>query len=305
MMKNNSSPPAIQKTKIREILERLGAIKADSIEIFSRNTRDRQDLAVFRDKNSKVIFIDDYYVGDNEYQSGEYRKKLKPLMNRTGRDYEDLMDSERRFKKYRQFIVAKSICDFGCGAGSFLRLSSKVARSVYGIELQKDFAEALNRDEIRCYPNIQELTSPQDSIFLFHCFEHLPDPIAMLKDIHSKLSQGGEGKVIIEVPHARDFLLDRLSIQSFINFTLWSQHLILHTRESLTLMLNDAGFKSIQIEGIQRYGLANHFNWLRSGKPGGHKEPLSVFETDTLRNSYADALSRIDANDTLVAIATT
>jgi len=135
--------------------------------------------------------------------------------------------------------------------------------------------------------------------------EHLPDPINTLKRVYGRLKQGGEGKVIIEVPHARDFLLDGLKVESFINFTLWSQHLILHTRESLALMLNDAGFKDIRIEGVQRYSLANHFHWLRNGKPGGHREALSVFETDSLRSTYAEALSRIDANDTLVAIAST
>lgn len=298
------SPPAAHQTKIRETLERLGAIKEDRVEIFSSNTRDKQALTVFRDNSSKVIFIDDYYVGDDAYQSGEYRNKPRPLVTNAGSDYEDLMDSERRFKKYRQFIVAKSICDFGCGAGSFLRLSSKFARKVCGVELQKNFSEVLKKDGIDCLPNIHELAAQQDSIFLFHCFEHLPDPISVLEEVHGKLKQDGQGRVIIEVPHARDFLLNQLSVQSFIEFTLWSQHLILHTRESLSLMLYDAGFKEVQIEGVQRYSLSNHINWLKSGRPGGHKESLSTFETDALRESYADALSRIDANDTLVAIAT-
>jgi hypothetical protein len=69
--------------------------------------------------------------------------------------------------------------------------------------------------------------------------------------------------------------------------------------------LLDAGFKNIHIEGIQRYGLANHLTWLKDKKPGGHKNPLSIIETENLQNSYADALSKLDANDTLVAIATT
>ena len=36
--------------------------------------------------------------------------------------------------------------------------------------------------------------------------------------------------LIIEVPHANNLLLKKLKIKSFINFTLWSEHLILHTR---------------------------------------------------------------------------
>jgi hypothetical protein len=100
-------------------------------------------------------------------------------------------------------------------------------------------------------------------------------------------------------------MIQNLELQSFVDFTLWSQHLILHTRESLTAFLQEAGFKSITIEGVQRYGISNHLQWLKTGKPGGHKSPLSLIETTALKNSYADALSKLDANDTIVAVATT
>lgn len=83
------------------------------------------------------------------------------------------------------------------------------------------------------------------------------------------------------------------------------QHLVLHTRESLRLFLADAGFRDIQIAGVQRYGLANHLTWLSRGEPGGHRTTLAAFETPALGEAYADALARIDATDTLVAIAST
>ena len=111
--------------------------------------------------------------------------------------------------------------------------------------------------------------------------------------------------MIIEVPHARDFLIHNLKVKDFIDFTLWSQHLILHTRESLRLILADAGFKNIVIQGVQRYSIANHFHWLSHKQPGGHKSLLSAIETPELVASYHQALARIDATDTLVAIATT
>ena len=69
--------------------------------------------------------------------------------------------------------------------------------------------------------------------------------------------------------------------------------------------LHDAGFKSIVIEGVQRYGLSNHLHWLRNKLPAGHKSNLSLLESPVLKTAYADALSRLDANDTLVAVATT
>ncbi|MBF0205423.1 MAG: class I SAM-dependent methyltransferase [Oligoflexia bacterium] len=290
-----------EKNTIRETLLKLDIISKDNIEIFSNCTRDNKSLDVYRDKVSKVIFIDDYYTGREEYTDGKYRQRSgSPNGN-----LENINDSERRFNKYRQFIVSKSIIDFGCGTGSFLKLINPVAKSIAGIELQKDLVESLNADGIACFSSLCEAAGEQDSAFMFHCLEHLPDPVKALKEIYKKLRHDGLGKIIIEVPHARDFLIDKLSLQAFIRFTLWSQHLILHTRESLTKTLIEAGYKNIQVEGIQRYSIANHLHWLSTGQPGGHKEILSTFETINLMNAYAEALSRIDATDTLVAVAST
>jgi len=292
-------------SNVRETLLRLGLIKEENIEIFSEKTRDKENLPVYRDNKTKVIFIDEYYVGDKEYESGDYRNQPMPLMESKSGDLEDLLDTERRYKKYRQFVVNKKICDYGCGEGNFLRLVKPVAKSVFGVEIQKNFNIAINNEGIKCISKLDKLTEPMDTFFLFHCLEHLPDPITTLKEIYDKLKSGGEGKIVIEVPHAKDFLLDQLESEPFKNFTLWSQHLVLHTRESLHSFLVNSGFKNVHIEGVQRYGIANHLNWLKNGKPGGHKSPLSTIETESLRNSYADALSKLNANDTLVAVATT
>jgi len=294
-----------KSSNIRNTLLRLGLIKDENLEIFSKNTRDKDGLTVYKDVKTKVIFIDEYYVGDKEYESGEYRNEVQPLMPFTNGEFEDILDTERRYKTYRQFVVNKKICDFGCGEGNFLQISKSYAESVFGVEIQKNFNEAINNNGIKCFSRLEELTEPMDTIFLFHCLEHLPDPSKTLKEIYEKLKMNGEGKIVIEVPHARDFLLDQLELESFKNFTLWSQHLILHTRDSLQSFLTDAGFKNIHLEGVQRYTLSNHLNWLKNGKPGGHKNPLSIIETQNLKNSYADALSKLDANDTIVAVATT
>ena len=107
------------------------------------------------------------------------------------------------------------------------------------------------------------------------------------------------------MPHARDFLISNLRLQEFIDFTLWSQHLVLHTRDSLRLLLADAGFNNIVIQGVQRYGVSNHLHWLSTKKPGGHRSLISALETPELQLAYQNALSKIDATDTLTVIATT
>lgn len=130
--------------------------------------------------------------------------------------------------------------------------------------------------------------------------EHFTDPINDLKAIKSKMTK--DGKIIIEVPHARDLLISHFENEAFKAFTFWSEHLILHTQESLKKFLEKAGFKDIKITGFQRYPLANHLHWLTEGKPGGHTI-CPELRTPELDKAYMDMLAGIDKTDTLIAIA--
>lgn len=85
-MARSEDPP---RPSIRATLERLGVVRAENIEIFATRTRDRDDVVVYRDKLSKVIFIDGYYVGEETYRSGAYRLRPKPSMSSVGRGLED------------------------------------------------------------------------------------------------------------------------------------------------------------------------------------------------------------------------
>ena len=159
----------------------------------------------------------------------------------------------------------------------------------------------LEKNGIKCTDSISKLKTKFDSIFLFHTLEHLPNQLEVLVSLKKYLNIGGN--LIIEVPHANDFLLKNLEIKEFKEFTLWSQHLILHTKKSLTKFLSISGFRDIEIFGVQRYNIANHFGWLKNKTPGGHKSKLANLETSELSAEYTEALKQIDATDTIIAIA--
>ncbi|MBX9702732.1 MAG: class I SAM-dependent methyltransferase [Silvanigrellaceae bacterium] len=139
-----------------------------------------------------------------------------------------------------------------------------------------------------------------DVIGMFHVLEHFADPIAELINTRKKLKNNG--KLVIEVPHARDALITWYNLEEFKKFTFWSEHLVLHTRESLSAILHHAGFKIQSIEGIQRFPLANHLRWLKEKKPSGHID-WPQFLNSTLDYEYASLLSKLDMNDTLMVIA--
>ncbi|MDA9781136.1 class I SAM-dependent methyltransferase [Amylibacter sp.] len=289
-------------TSIYATLENLGLTSKKTRVLFNKGTRDVDDLDVWKDLESGVIYIDQYYTGDKTYVDGLYLDDVADLAT-TKSDFERTSDLRRRFKKYIRFVAGKRVVDFGCGSGDFLRFVQSYCQEAIGIELQENYVEQLNADGIRCLNNIDTIKNGSlDIVVAWHVIEHLTDPVGTLSKLIDKIESGGQ--IIIEVPHANDFLLSSIECEAFKQFTLWSQHLILHTRLSLTKILEHAGFKDIRIEGVQRYPLSNHLNWLSSGLPGGHKSQLAIFETDDLINSYEASLARIDATDTLVAIAT-
>ena len=174
--------------------------------------------------------------------------------------------------------------------------------SCCGIELQRDYVAALNGAGIACHTSLDALDDNSlDTAVSFHVLEHLPDPLEVLKGLRRALKPGGTA--VLEVPHANDFLLKGLDCAPFRAFTLWSQHLVLHTRDSLNRLLTEAGLERVVVEGVQRYPLSNHLTWLATGRPGGHKSELAALDTPELRGAYEAALNRLDATDTLVAIA--
>jgi 2-polyprenyl-3-methyl-5-hydroxy-6-metoxy-1,4-benzoquinol methylase len=293
-------PSMFAAESIKSQLLLIGAIDDASTELFAEQTRDCDDLKVFRDTKSGVIFIDEHYVGDAAYVEGAYRDdELSKSAS-----FEDYFDAQRRYQTYLRFFCGKKLCDFGCGAGLFLKLAAPTCSAVHGIELQESFIRNMQSNAICCTSQLPE-DSVYDVITLFHVLEHLPDFRCKLKQLRTHLKPGGQGTIIVEVPHAKDLLIDKMFSKSFARFTLWSQHLVLHTRDSLRRALVDAGFRNVTIESVQRYGVSNHLQWLADSKPGGHKSILSAFETPDLTQAYSAALSKIDACDTLVAIAST
>jgi SAM-dependent methyltransferase len=288
------------ENKIAKTLCDWGVCDEKAIELFYPRVRDREDVAIMRCKKSGVIFTSTSEHMDLSHYSEKpdftYWKddRKKALIDR-------FEDDSRRKDQFLSLISNKNWLDVGTGTGGVLDLLGPFAERVVAVEPQQKALESLKKENYEAYSDISEVPfNDFDIITLFHVFEHFTDPLDTLKLAYDKLKVGG--KIIIEVPHANDFLFSFLDLEEFKKFTFWSEHLVLHNRCSLTAFLDRANFKNTVISGFQRYNLANHLHWLKEKKPSGHIN-WSMLATDQLDNAYSNMLQKVDMTDTLIAIA--
>jgi 2-polyprenyl-3-methyl-5-hydroxy-6-metoxy-1,4-benzoquinol methylase len=299
------------KNPIIKELIKLKLISKPNLITLVNKTRDKR-VKVKKDLKTNIIFLEKCLTSDKYYSSLTHRNKnkikikLKKNIVNNKIFYNNIHipifdDDLRRAILFKKYIKNKNILDFGCGWGGFLK-NLRNYRSLNGIELRKDCINYIqnNIKKINISNDINSFEQKFDVITMFHVLEHIPKQIKLLKILKSKLKK--KGKIIIEVPHAEDFLILQDDLKEFKNFTFWSEHLILHTLKSLKTFLLKAGFKNIKVEYYQRYNLSNHLYWFLKRKPGGHylyKNSIS----DKVNLSYCKNLKKLRQTDTLIAIA--
>lgn len=296
---------------IFQLLETSGIIQPDCVEKFADGVRDNDNLPVYKCTASGVIFLGQIDQAQESYYEKKdvdfyYKDEVTPAsVSELPSDVDvfcPLDNDAWRETTYGERLKNKKWLDFGCATGILLERMRPHCQEVAGIELSDQHRTAGQTRGLDIVRSIDEMGERKfDVVSLFHVLEHLPDPVQILNDIKNYL--GEKGTLIVEVPHARDFLLETLKSDDFKKFTLWSEHLVLHTRDSLKTLLEMAGFKNVEVHGVQRYPLSNHLYWLSQNKPGGH-EHWKHLDSPELIAAYQRKLAEIDQTDTIVAFAT-
>jgi 2-polyprenyl-3-methyl-5-hydroxy-6-metoxy-1,4-benzoquinol methylase len=284
----------------------IGFGDAARMEPFHPRTRDKP-IPVFRDCEAGFLVLERFEAPEDYYRSQKpsdrdesMQYSITELASGAQATTRTLDDQQRRFLQFRDRLVGRTVCDYGSGFGGFLRLADTVAESCCGVELRQHCHEYARQNfpSIAYAADIAELDADFDVITMFHVLEHLPHALATLRMLRSRLRSGG--RLIVEVPQAKDFLIQSVALPEFRDFTFWSEHLVLHTRDSLEALLRAAGFADIRIWHMQRYGYTNHLNWFLNRKPGGH-ETLQHLEDPVFEEQYREARERDGTSDTLLA----
>ncbi len=300
------------KNPIINELKNLQLISESSLTVLNKKTRDK-NIRVIKDLNSKVIFLEKCITSKNYYSSLNYKDQDKKILKKSKNKITSIKlssgniktsvieDDHRRATQFKKLLINKNVLDYGCGWGGFLR-NSKNYKSLSGVELRKECINFIKKNipKINISNNVNSFNKKFDIITMFHVLEHIPYQVKILKLLKSKLKP--KGKIIIEVPHAEDFLILQKDLQEFKDFTFWSEHLILHTFKSLKCILLNSGFKKIDIQYFQRYNFSNHLGWFINRKPGGHNFNKNIV-SHKLNLSYCENLKKLGQTDTLIAIA--
>ena len=290
-------------------LIKLKIINKSNLIKISNQTRDKK-IPVYKDQKSKVIFLEKYITDTKYYEAVKYKDNSRKNKKRTIVNIKTLKgsiktskldDDKRRVLQFQKLLRNKKILDFGCGWGGFLSKLKNI-KSATGVELRSECLTHIKKKlkKIFVTNSISNLNKKFDVITLFHILEHIPYQVETLRALKQKLSENG--KIIIEVPSAHDLLLTFESLDKFKKFTFWSEHLILHTENSLRKVLKSSGLKNIKIIYYQRYNLNNHLGWLVENRPGGHHFFKGVCDKTTNKN-YINYLVKNKKTDTLIAIA--
>ena len=277
---------------------KLNLISDKNLSLIASRTRNKK-INVFQDIKERIIFLEKYITSKKFY---EKQKNTAPLIIKGRKvNLTRLEDADRRFNQFKKYLRKKNILDYGCSTGDFLKKIDNT-KNKFGVEINISNINYIKKNfpKINIKKNIRLFNIKFDIITLFHVLEHLPHQVESLREIKTKLKKSG--KLIIEVPHANDFLISKLNHESFKKFTLWEQHLILHTEKSLKKILLKSGFKKVKIIFFQRYGLDNHFGWILDNKPGGHIRYKKFFNSK-INKEYKSKLSKMKCSDTLIAIA--
>lgn len=256
--------------------------------------RDRNDIEVWRCNKSNAIFL-----GDVQHMDISHYDQKAPTHQHGTKSREIITtndDTQRRFKSFSNIVRGKNWLDIGTGSGAILDVLGPLTVDFAAVEPQEEASDFLNSMGYKVFRRLDDVPKQKFHVVtLFHVFEHLIEPMEVLKNIHSIMTD--DGTIVIEVPHAKDFLIEHS--KAFREHTFWSEHLFLHTRETLNALLKAAGFEVLSIEGVQRYPLANHLHWLIKGEPGGQIH-WSFLEDETLAKAYEASLAKNNITDTLV-----
>jgi len=119
------------------------------------------------------------------------------------------------FKEISHLVKGKTLLDYACGSGFYMKYANNLGAKVIGIEFGKDFVELLKKKtdlEIYTYEEFKEKYEriKFDFIHLGHILEHVPNPMKLLQELSKFANE--DTLFIIDGPLEKNFCLSKFYI---------------------------------------------------------------------------------------------
>jgi SAM-dependent methyltransferase len=211
--------------------------------------RDFADGKVLLEKKTGALLINKIYFNKKNYYTN--KKEFIPRIDNFAKNH------LQKFLKKNKF---NDVCDFGCGYGNYSELVKKYANNYYGVEINKEKILFLKKKKINYRTDLKQFNFNFDLIFFIFSFNHLENQLEVLDIVKKKLTP--KGKIFMIMLNANDLVFKKNFIQSYNDFRICKEFLVLHTQKSIDLFLKLKKFRKIKIIFEQRYSFENLFKWL-------------------------------------------
>lgn len=142
--------------------------------------------------------------------------------------------------KNKYNLSSKKIIEIGCATGEMLDIIKDAGMDSFGMEASKKSVtegRAKGRNIINAFIGTSKKIShgPFDAFISYNYLEHLPDPLRVIHNIRSNLSDNGIG--LLTVPNLQ-YLLKSMCLYEFV-----ADHLSYFTKETIANIFLKCGFK--------------------------------------------------------------
>ena len=205
--------------------------------------------AILKCQNCGLLVTDPFPTREElvlAYQDEFYGKKRS---HRFGSLLEEAVYLFRwaRACRIKRLFNPGTVLDVGCGRGITLYFLKKWGWDCTGTQLSRNAAEYARRtfglkilEKDLLETRFEE--GSFDLVILAHVLEHVPDPLAYLREISRILTR--KGVLILELPNAGNFLID-IFREKWFGWDL-PRHLYHFTPGTITRMLSQAGVKVVK-----------------------------------------------------------
>ncbi len=172
-------------------------------------------------------------------------KPIGILLSKVLREiYKTPMPDYYEWLRKLQLPIDSKILDVGCGSGNLLlQMRSDGFTNLTGVDpfIKSDIFYENGVKVLKKY--LHEMENTFDFIMLNHSFEHMPQPLSVLKTLYSLLNKSRY--VLIRIPVASSLAWRKYGVN-------WVQidaprHFFIQTAKSMEILANKAGFKIADI----------------------------------------------------------